>query len=121
MFVFLVRGLFTTLQFPYAQFPTSSLGADLLFEPFWEAVKRLERCDLKVLAVTGDGAKPNRAFFRLHNLKGESYKVLNPFCDEKPHIHFFADPPHLLKTVRNCFASKKRLLWVSVLIVFVHN
>ncbi len=115
MLVYLVRGLFTKLQFPYAhgQFPTSSLSADLLYAPFWEAVKRLERCDLKVVAATADGAKPNRAFFRLHGLEGESYKVLNPFSDEKRHIHFFSDPPHLLKTVRNCFESKKRLLWVS--------
>ncbi len=121
MLVFLVRGLFTKLQFPYAQFPTSSLSADLLYAPFWEAVKRLVRCDLKVVAATADGAKPNRVFFRLHGLEGESYKVLNPFSDEKRHIHFFSDPPHLLKTVRNCFESKKRLLWVSSCILLVSN
>ena len=26
---------------------------------------------------------------------------------------FFSDPPHLIKTVRNCFASNKQNLWVS--------
>ena len=28
-------------------------------------------------------------------------------------IYCFSDPPHLIKTVRNCWASKKRSLWVS--------
>ena len=44
MMVFMVRGLFNKLQFPYAQFPC----ADLLYELFWEAVRRLENCGLKV-------------------------------------------------------------------------
>ena len=43
MMVFMVRGLFTRLRFPYAQFPCSSLTSDLLFHPFWQAVARLER------------------------------------------------------------------------------
>lgn len=45
----MVRGLFSRLRFPYAQFPVSSVTGDLLFEPFWQAVFRLERLDLKVL------------------------------------------------------------------------
>ena len=36
MIVFMVRGLFTRLQFPYAQFPSIKVSGDLLFEPFWE-------------------------------------------------------------------------------------
>ena len=49
MMVFMVRGLFTKLQFPYAQFPCSTVAGDLLYNPFWEAVYRTERCGLKVL------------------------------------------------------------------------
>ena len=45
MFVIMVKGLFTPLRFPYAHFPSSG---DLLFEPFWESVFRLERMDFKV-------------------------------------------------------------------------
>ena len=48
MMVFMVRGLFNKLQFPYAQFPCASLSGDLLYEPFWEAVRRVETCGLKV-------------------------------------------------------------------------
>ena len=76
----MVRGLFTPLQFPYAQFPISN---DLMYEPFWEAVSRIERlvrntvdyhvhklyytycyyrCGLEVVGVTCDGNSANRRF-----------------------------------------------------------
>ena len=48
MMVFMVRGLFSKLQFAYAQFPCADLLDDLLYEPFWEAVGRLENCGFKV-------------------------------------------------------------------------
>lgn len=48
MMVFMVRGIFTSLQFPYVQFPVRQLTGDLLFDPFWDAVSRLERMGLKV-------------------------------------------------------------------------
>ena len=48
MMVFMVRRLFTNLQYPYVQFPVHSLTGDLLFDPFWEAVSRLERQGVKV-------------------------------------------------------------------------
>ena len=40
MLVFMVRGLFIRLQFPYAQFACSSVTGDQLFNPFWEGVMR---------------------------------------------------------------------------------
>ena len=48
MMVFMVRGLFSKLCFPYAQFPCAKLSGDLLYEPFWEAVRRVETCGLTV-------------------------------------------------------------------------
>ena len=47
MMVFMVRGLFNKLQFPYAQLPCASLSGDLLYEPFLEAVGRVEPVDSK--------------------------------------------------------------------------
>lgn len=38
MFVFMARGVFSSLQFPYLQLPCASITGDLLFYPFWEAV-----------------------------------------------------------------------------------
>ena len=111
--VLMVRGLFTHLQFPYAQFPCASVTGDLLFDPFWEAVERLERCGLKVMALTCDGASVNRRLFKLHQTGKELvHKVVNPFATER-FVYFFSDPPHLLKTVRNAWHNMKRQLWVS--------
>ena len=115
MFTFMVRGLFTRLEFPYAQFPCADVSGELLFDPFWDAVYRLERNGLKVLAATADGASTNRRLIKLHSSKsGEVvYKVVNPHSRDRRYLYFFADPPHLLKTVRNAWASPKRHLWVS--------
>ena len=52
MMVFMIRGLFTSLQFPYAQFPCTDISGDLLYEPFWEAVRRVENYGLKVCLYT---------------------------------------------------------------------
>ena len=46
--VFMVKGLFQHLAFPFAHFPCANVTADLLIDPFWEAVYRLEKAGLKV-------------------------------------------------------------------------
>lgn len=51
MMVFMVRGLFTRLRFPYAQFACTTVTGDLLYHPFWQTVFRLERMQLKVMCV----------------------------------------------------------------------
>ena len=43
MLALMIRGMFLTLNFPYAHFPTEKLKADQLFVIIWEAVERLER------------------------------------------------------------------------------
>ena len=49
MMVFMVCGLLTNPQFAYAQFPCASVSGDQLVDPFWNAVKRIKRCGLKVM------------------------------------------------------------------------
>lgn len=49
--VFMVRGLFSALQFPYAYFPSRKVTGIHLFAPMWEAVCRLERNGFKVSAA----------------------------------------------------------------------
>lgn len=114
MLVVMIRGLFSSLRFPYAQFPCSSMQGHQLYDLFWEAVGRLERCGFNVLACTCDGLSVNRRFFRLHGAGRLVHKVLNPYASDDRYLFFFSDPPHLVKTVRNCWSSNKRLMWVSV-------
>ena len=134
MLVFMVRGFFQKLNYPYAQFPCSNLTGDLLFNPVWEAISRLERSGFCVLSLTCDGASCNRRLWKLHSTdykaKGKDktgkdgkedgvvYKVPNPFAsDSSRFLYFISDPPHLLKTIRNSWCNKKRRLWVSILLV----
>ena len=120
MLVFMVRGLFIRLAFPYAQFPCRSLSAATLYPIFWDVVRNLERTGFKVVALTGDGVSYNRKLFDMHGSTGGCElvnKVKNCCADEERYKYFLSDVPHLLKTVRNCFAnsfahSRYRQLWV---------
>ena len=111
MLVLMVRGLFSNLSFPYAQFSSSdTTKGDLFMEIVWEAVMRLECLGLKVLYITADGATNNRRFFKLHDPSSPLvHKTKNPF-DPDRFVYFFSDPPHLTKTTRNCWS--KNMLWV---------
>ena len=42
MLVFMVQGLFTKLQFLYAQFAAMAISGDQIFSLFWECIMRLE-------------------------------------------------------------------------------
>lgn len=52
MLVFMIQGLFTSLQFAYAQFPSAELSDQMLYGTFWDAVMRVENCGLKVCVHT---------------------------------------------------------------------
>ena len=82
------------------------------------------RLSLKVCGLTCDGLSANRRFFKLHDPSSKIvYKVPNPYAEDNRQLYSFSDPPHLLKTTRNGWASTKRRLWVSYMYmyVFTHN
>ena len=66
MLLFMIRGLFSSLEFPYAHFATRGASADILFPLVWEAVERLEYCGFNVIAFCCDGASLNRKFYKMH-------------------------------------------------------
>ena len=128
MLTFMVKGLFTPLRFPYVHFSCSKPSGDQMFPLFWEVVKRVERIGLKVilcsktiyvvhqqvLAATFDGASNNRKMVELQDTtRGKlTHKVPNIHSNDGE--RFFSDPPHLIKTARNCLASMCRFMWVCV-------
>ena len=118
MLVFMVCGLVSDLEFPYAQFPSASISGYHLYSLVWSCIRHLEAINLKVLAATCDGASPNRKFFSMHGQPNEIvYKTPNVYSAEKRPLFFFSDVPHLIKTVRNCWSnsfahSRSRTLWV---------
>ena len=118
MLLFMVRGMCSTLEYPYAHFATRGITADSLYPIVWEAVQHLESCGMYVIGFCCYGASSNRKFFKMHGLSSDlTYKTPNPFCPNRE-IFFISDVPHLLKTTHNClansFANKhSRALWVS--------
>lgn len=121
----MVRGVFTGLRFPYANFPTTSITGDSLFLIVWEAIERLEKLGFKVLVINADGASPNRKFFHMHSAKANAccpcYKTKNPYSEDERDIFFMSDVPHLMKTARNCWShsgnGKTRNMWVCFIII----
>ena len=84
MLVFMVRGLFSDLAFPYVQFLCNNLTGDLLVDPVWEAISRLERMGFQVMVLTCDGASTNRRFWQLHSAEsGIVYKVPNIYASNR--------------------------------------
>ena len=118
--VFLIRSIVNPLKFSLANFATSGATSFQMYPLFWKAVSICElQCKLKVMAVTCDGASTNRKFFKMHAVLGSAedvvYKTINWYSSDR-FIYFFADPPHLIKTARNCLAKSgsgntSRLLW----------
>ncbi len=103
----MVRGIFFKLDFPYAHFASENATGDLLFPIVWKAIEHIEVIGLKVICVTADGAASNRKFFRMHRKIGDKevvYKTPNVFAKEERSVYFVSDPPHLIKTTRNCLS-----------------
>lgn len=113
LLVTMIRGISTSLAYPYAAYASDNLSGSSLFTIMWECIESIEVvAGLKVLYICCDGAIQNRKFFSLHSstISPEpAYCTKNPYSIEHRDIYFISDPPHLLKTARNCFAS--RSLW----------
>lgn len=121
--VFYIRGIASYLKFELGYFGTKDVTAHQIMLTFWRAVSILEdTCKLPVIAVVSDGASSNRAFYKMHNMmdgninnnKEVIYRTINIYAPER-YIWFFADAPHLMKTMRNCVQhsgnGKTRLMW----------
>ena len=65
---FLVKRIVNTLSYSFATFATNGVTTFQIMSIFWKAVCYLEKTNLKFIAVTADGASPNRKFFKIHKV-----------------------------------------------------
>ena len=93
--VYMVRGIFTNLVYPFGFFANLGFTAAQLFPCTMEAISIIESIGLKV-----------RVFFDMLTVEeeGNIYWTANPH-DESRKIYFMSDVPHLLKTTRNCLEN----------------
>ena len=129
--VFYVRGISSDLKFSFSYHATKGASAAQIMSLFWKAVSILElSCDLNVIAAVADGASNNRLFFKMHKGMSRSdspytYRTKNIFAPGR-YIYFFADVPHLMKTLRNAVyhsrgdGSGTRQLWNGNNIIWNH-
>lgn len=127
LLVVMVRGISTSLCYPLASYATKLLAGSMLYNILWESVECLEVViGLRVLFICCDGAIQNRRFFQLHVSGSDtSYRTRNPYASDTRDIFFISDPPHLIKTARNCFASSSpksttRHMWLNGDISWTH-
>ena len=125
--VFLLRSIVNPFKFSLANFATSSVTSVQLFPLLWKAIDICESHSLKIMAVTCDGASPNRKLFKSHfHLTAENdinpdvdviYRARNMFSGaDNRFVYFISDVPHLLKTSRNCLSNsgsgkRTRYMW----------
>ena len=105
--VFMVRGIFSNLCYPFGYHASTGFNADQLFPLVWDASAVLECIRFKVRVWVCDGATPNRKLFKINsapNRDHEYYWTKNLF-DPARKIYFLSDVPHLLKTTRNNFEN----------------
>ena len=106
--VYYVQVIASDLKFSLAYFSTKGVTAYQIIPTFLEAVAIVElTCKLQVIATVNDGASPNRNFYWMHDQMSNTdnscvwYSTINLYSPGQ-YICFFADPPHLMKTTRNC-------------------
>ena len=89
----------------------------------WCAIRMLALIGLQVISVVADGAPNNRRFLQMHTISkfqcsGITYKAPN-ITNPGSFVYFIADPPHLIKTVRNAWYNSQANGTRS-LVVFMH-
>ena len=126
--VFLVKIIVNPLSYSLATFATTGVKSFQIMPIFWKAVLYLEKCGLKVVSCTADGASHNRKFFRMHKAlewkagKDVVFRAKDIHAKENRFIYFFCDVPHLIKTARNCVSNSgsgraTRFMWNNVFFI----
>ena len=113
---FLIHSIVNPVKFSVANFATDGISASQMFPLLWKAISICAKSSLKVIAVTCDGASPNRKLFQMHwhliqddDMNPETdvtYRTCNLFSGtENRFLYFISDVPHLLKTAQNCLLN----------------
>ena len=110
--VFLIRSIVNPFKFSLNNFATDAISSSQMFPLLWKAISVCEKSSLIVIAVTCDGAFPNRKSCQL-----TQNDDMNPETDvtcytrnlfsgtENRFLYFISGVPHLLKTTRNCLSN----------------
>lgn len=104
--VYMVRGIFSNLCYPFGYFASLGLSSAQMYPCTIEATRVLTALGFYVRAYVSDGASPNRKLYKIMVTDdvGNIHWTWMPINPNNK-IYFISDPPHLLKTTRNCFEN----------------
>ncbi|KAK3916488.1 Transposable element P transposase, partial [Frankliniella fusca] len=108
--MYMAQGVSTEIIGIVGAYSTDTLTANQLYSRTWNIIYRLESSGLKVLSLICDGAAMNKKFMKMNSAWDTNQNFVHATenlasCDERRAIYFIIDPPHILKTVRNCLAN----------------
>lgn len=107
-FVFMIVGVNDCFKIPIGYFLIKSLCGEERANLVLEALKQIENFDLRVLAVTCDGPHVHFKMMKELGCGIENVHNLNPyFYNSNRKVHVLFDICHMLKLVRNNWASAK--------------
>ncbi|XP_052129086.1 uncharacterized protein LOC127750738 isoform X2 [Frankliniella occidentalis] len=108
---FMLKGVSNNVKEVIAAYPSAAMKKEFLYDRVWEVIPACERRGIYILALVSDGCSVNRSFISMHTPATQSelhpglvFDTKNP-CSPDRNLYFIADPPHLLKTIRNNFAK----------------
>ena len=105
--VYMVRGIFTGLAYPFGYFASTGFSAAQLYPCTMEATRILTAIGFRVCTYVSDGASPNRKFYKIILANDDDDNIFwswNPYdCLFK--VYCISDVPHLIKTTRNCLEN----------------
>ena len=94
--MFMVRGIFSNLCYPFGYHASVGFTADQLFPLVWEATRVLEMIGFMVRVWVCDGASPNRKLFSINVVEdGADNWTWNIFAEDNRKIFFMSDVPPL--------------------------
>ncbi|XP_052131084.1 uncharacterized protein LOC127751486 [Frankliniella occidentalis] len=109
--VYMVKGITNGIKEVVATFATSKLSANQMYMWTWKVIGALERSGIAVLVFVSDGSSVNRSFIKKNkpatqHPSGIVFDTWNKATTGRK-LYFFADVPHLLKTIRNCLLNSR--------------
>lgn len=116
--VFLVTSIELKISLPVAHFFIDSLNAQEKINMLFEIIRCLQTIGVNILTITFDGLVTNRS---MCEKIGACFQPPNirPFIEvDSKKILILLDPPHMLKNVRNSFASRGQFHKDSSLIMW---
>ena len=103
--VYIVRGIFSNLSYPFAFFASTGFTPSELYPCTIEATRVLTCLGFHVRAYVSDGASASRKFYKKIYLEDEVYYWTWNIFEIGQKIYLFSDVPHLLKTSRSCLEN----------------